>query len=281
MSQCLRAAESMFERHFTPPVMPVLKPKPAFGDINQTAMSPMERPAYPVSRSFEAHNAAAVQPISIQPRPSPNGHPVPSPFTSSPPVPVSLPVVLPSKKRGRPSKATREAWARAKASASQSGGYTPISPAPIAPSPAPPQLQRTYSPSPSAASAYQISPGNVSEPRPKKKARTTVAEKEHQTEKIPRSVQGSPEKAAQKSPGLGLGSGWHDNTWSVDQKQPGTSGPTPLEPPIQPQRPTAVDQPIHNPHPSLSMTGMPGSSDSTAAAKQPKTEGQVRVSSHA
>lgn len=277
MSQCLRAAEAMFEKHFSPPVMPVLMPKPV-GDINQTAIPPpMERQPYPAARSFQTRNATAAQPISIQPRPSPNGYPAPSPSTSSPP--MLLPFVMPGRKRGRPSKADREA--RGRANASQSGGYTPISPAPIAPSPAPPTAQNTYSPGPSAAPAYQLSPGSAPEPRPKKKARTTAADTQQQTENVPRSVQGSPESADQKIPGAALDYGWRDNTRRVDQIQAGNPGPVPLEPPIQPQRPATVHQPIHSPRTSLPTAGVHRATVASPVVEQATTDGHSRVANQA
>jgi hypothetical protein len=284
MNQCLRAAEAMFDMHFSPPVLPMLKRK-SFGDINeqtpkrQAIMSPMVDQQHPQARSFGAHNTASIQPISIQPRPSPNGHPAPSPSISSPPVSATPPNVMPPRKRGRPSKATREVWARNKAS--QPGGYAPISPAPIAPSAAQSIPQQTYSPSPGATPVYQVSPGSAPEIRPKKQTRTQAADKKQQTEDIPRSVQGSPETMDQNPPRTGFDYGWRDNPRGVDQKQAGGNlGPVPLEPPIQSQRPRG-NHPIQIPHSPVVTAAIPRTTVADPALEHARVDGLPRVTNQA
>ncbi|KAL1878814.1 hypothetical protein VTK73DRAFT_7467 [Phialemonium thermophilum] len=143
MMQCLQAAEVMFDMRMSPPPMPVLKRK-SLGDISehlskrQALMSPLEPQPYSAPRSFNFQSAHATQPVNIQPRPAsnPNGYPLASPSAPSPTVSASNPQPPSGRKRGRPSRAQREAWARANPSPSSSG-YTPITPVPIAPLPSP------------------------------------------------------------------------------------------------------------------------------------------------
>lgn len=292
MSQCLRAAETMFDKQFLPPVMPMFKRK-SFDETSeqilkrQAVMSPMERQAYPAPRSFGSQNASTAQPVSIQPRPSPNGYAAASPSVSAAPVSVTPPVAMPpGRKRGRPSKADKEARARARANVSQSAGYTPITPAPIAPLPAPPTPQQTYSPSPSATSAYQISSESAPEPKPNKKSRPPAPDNQQQSEDVPRSVQGmvtSSESAGQQTAGpeVGLEYRWRDNALREDQKDAGrNSGPVPLEPPIQTQRP-AAHQPLRDSHMSLATAGVHRATAPAPAMEHAMKDGHPRVANQA
>ncbi|KAI0883378.1 uncharacterized protein GGS22DRAFT_29672 [Annulohypoxylon maeteangense] len=134
MNQCFGAVETMFQTKYPPPNLTSFKRK-SLSDLvdhpakRQAMMAPLEPPV----------TAARV----IQPRPPPNGYP--------PAVPVSIspPVTSTGKKRGRPSKADKEAQARAVYS--RISEYTPITPAPLAPLAA--QPQREYASSP----GYEIS----------------------------------------------------------------------------------------------------------------------------
>jgi len=224
--QCLRAAELMFNMQLQPPTLPSLKRK-SFGDISeqlpkrQAILSPSDPQTYSASRSFGAHLAGQtqhqlqqqsqlqipphlqhqppppslpqlqpqpqVQPVNIQPRPAPNGFAA-SPSTSSPRAAASTPTGT-GRKRGRPSKADREAWARA--NAAQQTSYAPITPAPIAPQPAPTATHSTYSPSPVGQPAYQISSvAPASDPKPKKRGgQPGAADQQQRSESVPRSVQ--------------------------------------------------------------------------------------------
>ncbi|KAI1410144.1 hypothetical protein F5Y13DRAFT_77556 [Hypoxylon sp. FL1857] len=138
MNQCLGAVETMFQAKFPPPNLTSFKRK-SLSDLvehpakRQAMMAPIEPPIAPAR--------------VIQPRPPPNGYP--------PAVPVSIspPVTSTGKKRGRPSKADKEAQARAVYS--RLTEYTPITPAPMAPIAV--QPQRDYASSP----GYEISSNPV------------------------------------------------------------------------------------------------------------------------
>ena len=179
------------------------------------------------------------QPVNIQPRPAANGFSA-CPATTSPTASTSAPTPTGTgRKRGRPSKADKEAWARA--NASQPTGYAPISPAPIAPQPAPTQTQSTYSPSPVGQPAYQISPSApASDPRPKKKGRPSAADKQR-SESVPRSIQPIASSDLRDHHGTGEqdtrpereGQDRRERAGHTGQRTPGEyQGPTPLEPPI-------------------------------------------------
>lgn len=129
MNQCLGAVENMFQTKYPPPNLTTFKRK-SMSDLadhpakRQATMAPIEPPL---------GSARA-----IQPRLPPNGYPAPVPVTISPPVTST------GKKRGRPSKADKEAQARAVYS--RMSEYPPITPAPLAPMAV--QAQREYASSP-------------------------------------------------------------------------------------------------------------------------------------
>lgn len=275
--QCLRATELMFNMHLQPPTVPSLKRK-SFGDISeqlpkrQAITSPIESQAYPAARSFGSHGVSQTQhqlqpqsqlqipphlqhqpppssvpqlqpqlqslPVNIQPRPAPNGFAA-SPPTSSPNVSTSTPSGT-GRKRGRPSKADREAWARA--NATQTTSYAPITPAPIAPQPVPTKTQSTYSPSPVGPSAYQISStAPASDPKSKRKGgRPSAGDQQQQrSESVPRSIQptASPDTRDHRSRSDDQTEpereeGWRERASQTGQRTPGEHpGPVPLEPP--------------------------------------------------
>jgi hypothetical protein len=150
MYQCLGAVEKILPVH--PPNFSNLKRK-SIGDLNdypmkrQAVMAPIE-PAQP--------------PRVIQPRPPPNGYPQTTSMNSSPSVTST------GKKRGRPSKADKEAQARA--NYSRSLEYPPITPAPLAPIALAPQ--REYASSP----GYEIA-GTSTEQKGKKRGKAGANDK--------------------------------------------------------------------------------------------------------
>jgi hypothetical protein len=283
--QCLRAAELMFNMHLPPPTVPALKRK-SFGDISeqlpkrQALSSPSEPQSYAASRSFGSHPVnqphhhlqpqsqlqipphlqhqpappslpqlqpqAQAQPVNIQPRPAPNGFAV-SPSTSSPRVSSST-LTGTGRKRGRPSKADREAWARA--NAPQQTAYAPITPAPIAPQPAPTASHSTYSPNSVGLSAYQFSsaaPGSY--PKPKLEEGRPVTDEERRSESVPRSVHSVVSPDAREYSAVDHQSKskkqeeWREEAARADQNKPGKhKSPSRMDPLAyqgpDPERPT-------------------------------------------
>ncbi|KAI1777733.1 hypothetical protein F4818DRAFT_324020 [Hypoxylon cercidicola] len=144
MNQCFGAVENMFQTKLPPPNLTNFKRK-SLSDLidhpakRQAMMAPLEPPLAPAR--------------AIQPRLPPNGYP------SAVPVTISPPVTSTGKKRGRPSKADKEAQARAVYSRLE---YPPITPAPSAPAAL--QVQREYATSP----GYEYS-SNLNDQRPKKR----------------------------------------------------------------------------------------------------------------
>ncbi|KAI1375891.1 hypothetical protein F4677DRAFT_104573 [Hypoxylon crocopeplum] len=147
MNQCLGAVENMFQTKYPPPNLTSFKRK-SLSDLadhpakRQAMMAPIEPPVA----------SARV----IQPRPPPNGYPPAIPVSISPPVTST------GKKRGRPSKADKEAQSRALYSHSRMTEYAPITPAPLAPIGVP--THREYISSP----GYEIS-SNPSDQKSKKR----------------------------------------------------------------------------------------------------------------
>ncbi len=136
--------------HLQPPVMPPPKRKPDGSDLNEPAH---KRPAIgPV----DLQPAASYHHARIQPRPSRNGYPVPAPPVPSPTVPQATI----GRKRGRPSKADKEAQARANAHNSLSHILAPLAPHP------PPSMPRDQSPN--APVLYRVAASPM-DPRPRKR----------------------------------------------------------------------------------------------------------------
>ncbi len=140
MNQCLGAVENMFHVKYLSPLAN-LKRK-SLSDLadhpakRQATMPPAEPP---------------IAPARIQPRPPPlNG------FMTTAPINSNSGLTAAGKKRGRPSKADKEAQARA--SYSRSTEYAPITPAPPAPpAPALLQPQREYA----SSSGYEIASSSI------------------------------------------------------------------------------------------------------------------------
>lgn len=142
MNQCFNAVENMFQTKLPQPNLTSFKRK-SLSDLEhpakrQAIMAPLEPPVAPAR--------------AIQPRLPPNGYPSAVPITISPPVTST------GKKRGRPSKADKEAQARAVYS--RLSEYPPIAPS----APTAVQVQREYATSP----GYEFS-SNLSDQRPKKR----------------------------------------------------------------------------------------------------------------
>ena len=114
----------------------------------QAVMPPVEPPIAPAR--------------NIQPRPPP-----PNGYMTAPPVTSSSGLTAAGKKRGRPSKADKEAQARA--NQTRATEYAPITPAPLAPAVA--QPQREYMASP----AYEVA-GGPHDQRQNKRGRPPTAD---------------------------------------------------------------------------------------------------------
>jgi hypothetical protein len=248
------------------------------------------------------------QPVNIQPRPPPNGFVSPHP-TSSPTVATSTPTgptpkSIPSsrkpnptgRRRGRPSKADREAWARA--NATQPTGYAPIIPAPAAPAPASvapqpslspsqpqPQLQGAYSPGQVGASAYQVF---ATERSPEHGSRSIIdapstAPEDQRYESVPRSVRtvASPGTSEQHEHNDGQvraegeGRNIREPTVESGQRTPtGQPAFTQLEAPIQ--HTTTLDRHSSSPFAASALRGVIGPSMDHA-----RSEGHPTVANQA
>ncbi|KAI1085652.1 hypothetical protein F5B20DRAFT_11195 [Whalleya microplaca] len=151
MNQCFGAYENMFQVKYPPPnlsfkrksLSDLVDPPPK----RQAMMAPIEPPLAPVR--------------VIQPRPPPNGYQTAMTVSGSPAAASST-----GKKRGRPSKADKEAQARA--NYSRPTEYTPITPAPLAPINL--QPQREYA---SSSPGYEVASGSVDQ-KPKKRGVPTA-----------------------------------------------------------------------------------------------------------
>ncbi|KAI1312116.1 hypothetical protein F5Y03DRAFT_264584 [Xylaria venustula] len=161
MNHCVRAVERMFQVSFPPP------------NIASTGSFGKRRSGdlidYPPAAKRQAITAAppyepTLTPVRhIQPRPpASNGYPLMAPMSSAPAIPAT------GKKRGRPSKADKEAQAQARAGAGypRHTDYTPITPAPPAPLPAPPQREHALPPGYDIASSVSLEQGPSKRPRP-------------------------------------------------------------------------------------------------------------------
>ncbi|GAP87449.1 hypothetical protein SAMD00023353_2601050 [Rosellinia necatrix] len=168
LNQCHGAVDNMFQVKFAPPNIGNLGKRKSLGDLND---HPTKRPA--TMAPFEPA-LAPVRPL--QPRPSiSNGYSPMVPITSTPNISST------GKKRGRPSKADKEAQAQARAAYTRPTEYTPITPAPPGPPTGPPPVhpQREYGWSPGYETA-----GTSVDQASKKRPRATVIDS-------PRQVRGS------------------------------------------------------------------------------------------
>ncbi|KAI5926406.1 hypothetical protein F4810DRAFT_536512 [Camillea tinctor] len=135
MNQCLGAVDNMFQAKFPPPN---LNKRKSLGDLvessakRQAIMAPLEPPLAPAR--------------VIQPRPPPPNGYSPAPSIGNSPAATTT-MTTTGKKRGRPSKADKEAQAQARAASySRPTEYAPITPAPLAPLPLQPQRDFASSP---------------------------------------------------------------------------------------------------------------------------------------
>src|SRR3569833_59860 len=157
LNQCMRAAQNMGLMHLQPPIMPPMKRKSpdTLGEPAQKRLA-----ITPVEPQPMNYHHPRIQPRPLQPQ---NGYQA-TPPAASPTVPqASI-----GRKRGRPSKADKEAQARANAPVSFAHPTTPV---PLAPHPPPPRAQMAptdFSANPSQPPFYHISPG-PGDPKPKKK----------------------------------------------------------------------------------------------------------------
>ncbi|KAI1173765.1 hypothetical protein F4777DRAFT_424627 [Nemania sp. FL0916] len=160
MKQCVGAVENMFQVKFNPPNVEGVSKRKSLGDLidhpakRQVIAAPFE-PTHPQVRI-------------LQPRPPPlanGGYQIPPQMVSTPVVSAT------GKKRGRPSKADKEAQAQARATYARSNEYPILTPAPPAlpAPPVPPMVQppREYASSP----GYEIAstgtdPASRKRPRP-------------------------------------------------------------------------------------------------------------------
>ncbi len=158
MNQCYGAVNNMFQFKFPAPNMATTASfgKRRSGDLID---HPTKRQAI-TAPPFEP----TLAPVRLlQPRPpASNGFPLVAPFPSTPAV------LATGKKRGRPSKADKEAQAQARAAYPRPTEYAPITPAPPAPPPAPPQ--REYASPP----GYEMASTGADQPSRKRSRPTTV-----------------------------------------------------------------------------------------------------------
>jgi hypothetical protein len=169
MSQCLHAAEAMFQVPMPPPVISPLKRK-SLGDLpdyvskRQAIASPDEVSPRGFIPGPGIQPAPGAHPVSIQPRP--NGY-VPGPPVLAPAVSASPYNPTPtSRKRGRPPKAIQNTW--------QVSTYQPITPAPAAPSPATTAAPQPHSPGVHAHHGAYSTHG-MPDPRARKRALPEIA----------------------------------------------------------------------------------------------------------
>lgn len=174
MSQCLRAAEMMFNRPMPPPaILSPLKRKsvddpPDHDAKRQAVFSPREPSprGHPFSPGLLP--APGAQPVNIQPRPNGYG---PAPATSATSAPsVSAAPYNPTptgRRRGRPPKSVQNTW--------QVSTYPAIHLAPIAPAPVRMTTPQPLSPGLRAPLAHPAALQAPPDPKPKRKALPDIA----------------------------------------------------------------------------------------------------------
>ncbi|KAI1337796.1 hypothetical protein F5Y15DRAFT_144228 [Xylariaceae sp. FL0016] len=158
MNQCLGAVENMFQARFPPPNLTNFKRK----SLSDLVDHPAKRQAM-MPPVVEPPPARVLQPRPHPPNPNGYGPPPMASVTSNPAVTAT------GKKRGRPSKADKEAQAQARAAYSRPTEYAPITPAPLAPI----QPPREYASSPGYEIAggaadqnkKRVRPGTIDSPR--------------------------------------------------------------------------------------------------------------------
>ncbi|KAI1128081.1 hypothetical protein F5Y10DRAFT_182661 [Nemania abortiva] len=167
MKQCVGAVDNMFQVKFNPPNI-----GGSFGK-RKSLSDLIEHPAKRQSiAALSESTHAMARPIQPRPPPVNGGYPPPIASISSTPA-----ISATGKKRGRPSKADKEAQAQARAAYTRTTEYPPITPAPPALTMA--QPTREYASSP----GYEIAGTSTDQP-PKKRSRPTAIDS-------PRQVSGS------------------------------------------------------------------------------------------
>ncbi|KAI1641054.1 hypothetical protein F4809DRAFT_637178 [Biscogniauxia mediterranea] len=151
MNQCLGAVDNMFQAKFPPPNL--TSKRKSLSDLvehsakRQAIIAPVEPPLAPAR--------------VIQPRPPPPNGYSPAPSIGNSPAATTT-MTTTGKKRGRPSKADKEAQAQARAAYSRPTEYAPITPAPLAPL----QPQREFASSPGYEIAVDQNPRKRPRPNP-------------------------------------------------------------------------------------------------------------------
>ncbi|KAJ9154760.1 hypothetical protein NKR23_g2433 [Pleurostoma richardsiae] len=205
MNQCFQAAESMFNAPMQPPPITTLKRKSLSDQAAEQQAAPkrLAMMASPIEPPLTLAQPPAQRNVNIQPRPSPtsssaapNGYSV---FHSTVSAPANTGPPPATRKRGRPSKADKEAW-QARTSGFQHINYAPISPAPIAPAPQPRQVSVTASGPPPVPPAYRVSPG-PDNTKPKKKGRPP-ADSSSKLRQQPGTILDPAPPAGQRSPAI-------------------------------------------------------------------------------
>ncbi|KAL2017686.1 hypothetical protein VTK56DRAFT_1846 [Thermocarpiscus australiensis] len=170
MSQCLHAAEVMFNTPMPPPIISPLKRR-SVGDLaehgskRRAVASPGDTSPSGPSHSANVQPAVTTQPVNILPRP--NGYPTTTLVSSSTGSAMPIIPVQTGRRRGRPPKAVQNTW--------QVSTYPPLSPAPIAPSPAPTIAPQPHSPGLGATPAYQALPHGPPDPKMNKRPLPEIA----------------------------------------------------------------------------------------------------------
>ncbi|KAK5627929.1 hypothetical protein RRF57_003644 [Xylaria bambusicola] len=165
LNQCIGAVENLFQVKFPPPNIAHIG---SFSKRKPDSSSLIDHPTKRQAITAPPYEPTFAPARTLQPRPpAPNGYSLAMPITSTPTVPTI------GKKRGRPSKADKEAQAQARAAYSRPTEYPPITPAPPAPPPAPPQ--REYASPP----GYEIAITGADQSS-KKRSRPTVVDSPRQ-----------------------------------------------------------------------------------------------------
>jgi len=167
MNQCVGAVENMFHVQFPPPNVSNLSKRKSLGDLVD---HPAKRQAItaPFEPSLAPIRALQPRPPLAPPHAPPHANGYPPPMT---PIPTAPGGPTTGKKRGRPSKADKEAQAQARAAYARPTEYTPITPAPPAVQP-----KREYASSP----GYEMA-GNGLDLASKKRSRAAATDSPRQS----------------------------------------------------------------------------------------------------
>lgn len=170
MNQCLGAVDNLFNVKFPPPNLGSLNKRKSFETL-VVIDHPAKRRAMEASRrAMDASFEPPLAPVrALQPRPS-----IANDFSPAASMVSSPALTMTGKKRGRPSKADKEAQAQARAVYARPTEYTPITPAP--PTPIAAQPQREYVSSP----GYELASSSA-DPTSKKRPRPTAIDSPRQS----------------------------------------------------------------------------------------------------